>query len=51
MEEKGERERVSTHVQYFTNELYLMQNRPSFKTTLKLLEAANSENLGEGMAL
>ena len=41
----------ATRVQFFIHEMYLIQNRPSFKTILKLLEAANSENLHECMAL
>ena len=40
---------MSNHMQYFTHEMYLIQNRPSFKTILKLLEAANSENLRKCM--
>ena len=35
---------MSTHMQYFIHEMYLIQNRPSFKTILQLLEAANGEN-------
>ena len=42
---------MSTHMQYFIHEMYLIQNRPSFKTILQLLEAANGENLYKCMAL
>ena len=49
--EGGERKSEQVHMQYFILEMYLIQNRPSFKTILQVLEAANSENLYKCMAL